>query len=182
MFPWLGHFRRLVGPTTYDLRQERNGARMGMYGTIYRIPASDTDRLASLDVGELLEALDAYEAVDLDKCWNAVSWLSQACGAPQDIVLSGDPIGEDLGYGPIIYRSPVQTEQLRDFLSTLSVEKIDSVIDLVKLTSDDVYPGVWDREEEKDDNRAWILASMQETISLYNRAATAGDGTATIIS
>jgi Domain of unknown function (DUF1877) len=155
---------------------------MGMYGTIYRIPASEATRLASLDVEGLMEALDAFETVDLDKSWNAVSWLSSKCGALDDAVLSGEPIGEDLGYGPIIYRSPAQTKQIGDFLSTLSEEKIDAEIDFAKLTSDDIYPGVWDREEEEDDNRVWLLQSMQEMIALYAAAGAAGEGTATIIS
>ena len=68
----------------------------------------ETARRIALDpelLDELLESESAQECVDLDKAWHGVHWLltgsaEESSGPASDAILGGEPVGEDLGYGP----------------------------------------------------------------------------------
>lgn len=132
--------------------------------------------------GEWLEgqALDA-PTVDLDKAWHGVhhaltgsAW--EPGGELGGVVLGGTEFGEDFGYGPSRWLSTQEVSRLAAALEAMSPEAFAARIDLAAMARDDVYPAVWDRAEEADDLREWLLDGFGMLRAGFSAARDAGDG------
>jgi hypothetical protein len=129
----------------------------------------EAEELADADFDELEDAFADNE--DLDKMWSAVGWVLRRCGAPVDPVQAGsEHIGEDFGFGPLIYFPPEQAASIAASLDAVTDADLAGAIDFDELTRDDIYPNVWERAEEHEDLRDWIVSSCQSVILVYRIA------------
>ena len=114
-----------------------------------------------LDPGEVVEA-------DLDKAWHGVHFLlsgSAAEGsAPLDfLVVGGHEVGdEDVGYGPGRVFRAAEVAAIHRALRGLSESDLQRRFDPARMTKLGIYPAVWDREEEREDNEAFLLDAFGE--------------------
>ena len=84
------------------------------------------------------------EILDLNKDWNVLHYLftghSDAASAPGDALLTGQPIGRDLGYGPPRLHGVVETRAFRDFLAPLDSDRLVGRMDFTQMANLRVYP------------------------------------------
>src|SRR4051812_29594492 len=83
-----------------------------------RMAIATCDDIATLpaepEYEQLMAMLDVESGVDLDKMWDAVRSLFD--GGP-DPILGGEPVTDDLGYGPATFVSP---ERVTEIVSSYS--------------------------------------------------------------
>ena len=65
---------------------------------------------------------------------------ADAASAPGDTLLTGVPLGRDLGYGPARLHDPADTRAFRDFLATLSVDRLAARMDFAQIVQAGIYP------------------------------------------
>lgn len=119
--------------------------------------------------------------LELNKTWHILHFLmtghSNAFPSPGDALLSGTPVGENLGYGPARLHSPTETRSFSDFLAHLQVELVISRLDFNALAHADIYPVSTEPEfRDAEDWRSEIAKSFISLKSYVTRAAESGDG------
>lgn len=120
---------------------------------------------------------DPGESVDLDKSWHAIHYLltgEQYDGEPPlcNAVLGGDPVGEDLGYGPARYLTAAEVVDVADALGTVDPDDLRQRYgDGSPLADADIYPSIWDRDPDGLD---YVLTHFAELVAFYRRAADNG--------
>lgn len=130
----------------------------------------------------VLDRLGPFEEVlDLDKSWNILHYLftghSDAASAPGDALLSGEPIGRDLGYGPLRAHDVAETRAFRDFLEPLTTERLVGRMDFKQMASLRVYP--IDAVPYPANAQAWrtdIARAFQQLRAYVQGAADKGEG------
>lgn len=148
---------------------------MSMSGHLLAIGQDEAESFAEMDPEEFVAKF--LDGLILEKAWNAVGWLIQRCAVSTNPVLGGDvSIGEDFGYGPLIYFSPGRVGALRAELDALDRSVLSAHFDPAALAADDVYPHVWDRPDEADENREWIVDACEDLIGLYRTGCDEGLG------
>lgn len=125
---------------------------MGMYGTL--TAATEFDR-ARVRAGTPIEDLfGAGPTVNLEKFWQAMHFLFTGNKGRIDdsplskVVLGGARLGPDLGYGPARYLTPAEVKAIAHALSETSFESIWTRFGPRLMTRLEVYPDVWDDEDE----------------------------------
>jgi len=117
----------------------------------------------------LLTALGAVEApLDLHKSWHLLHYLFAGDVGPTEAVesalMSGEELGEDLGYGPPRLHDAAATAAFAAFLKQLTSEKLEARLNLEEMQRAGVYaipmgPRVTKRDE--DDLREEIGAYFE---------------------
>lgn len=112
-------------------------------------------------------------ALDIDKAWDGIGFLLSRCGGAasadiNDAVYGGDPVGEDLGYGPARLISPPRVKQLAQALALIDVATLTQAFDSDAMVREEVYPNIWDDEE---DALAYLLEYWPLLTEHYQRAA-----------
>ena len=87
---------------------------------------------------------------------------------------SGAPVTDDLGFGPAAFLSPDEVQSMAAVLSGVSDERLAGAF--AALEMGDVYPMVWDRPDEVDDNSSGTLVATRAAIALVERAAVRREG------
>lgn len=155
---------------------------MSMNGRLRLVSDAEIDQLAANpDTVEefLFGEEDAYEDrsdLDLDKMWHAIHFLLTG-GAHEErppldfLALGGEEMGDDLGYGaPRACRSRVVRE-IAKALEALTPDAALARFDPDRMSSLSIYPEVWDREDERADQQAWLRQSYTALRDLVLRAA-----------
>ncbi len=124
-------------------------------------------------VEELLESDDDETSVDLDKAWHGVHWLLTGAADVTDDVTSdalfgGEPIGEDLGYGPPRLLSPERASAVADALERLDVGTLRQRMDARAMTDAEIYPTIWDESDVFDE---YLAPAFERLRSFYLAAA-----------
>ncbi|WP_053228003.1 YfbM family protein [Spirochaeta cellobiosiphila] len=120
--------------------------------------------------------IDSSKRLDLDKSWHAIHFIISGSAwegdPPQNFLMSGQPIGNiDLGYGPARTFLSSEVKNINDFLNSSSFNF--STDDLVgKLSMNEIYPQVWNRQEDID----YIKAYFQELKLFINNAVDEKEG------
>jgi hypothetical protein len=118
---------------------------------------------------------------DLDKSWNVLHYLftghADVADAPGGALLSGSPIGDDLGYGPPRLHSPDETRAFADFLSRQDVARLQFQVNLAEMARLEVYPIYGDAgAEEAAEWREEIAFRVPELAAYVGTAAVHGSG------
>lgn len=118
----------------------------------------------------------AAAALEIGKDWHGIHYLltGQAWESPGvlgQVVLGGQEVGEDLGYGAARILSPEQVTTVAQALRELSPAELAAKFDPNALNEADIYPGNW---EEMD--RAGLAESYQRIGAYYDDAAAQGHG------
>ncbi|MGD9645920.1 MAG: YfbM family protein [Pirellulales bacterium] len=167
---------------------------MGIYCEVRALSAAEFERLAedpdALFEGEFdadePEALGASAASDgeaspnrisLEKAWHGLHYLLTGTAAegtgPLAFLLAG---GQNLGdeSEPIRYFPPGETSTIHRALSAVSDEELWSRFDPQAMEAADVYPNIWDEEEEELQEE--FLMYFGQLKSLVAAAAASGNG------
>lgn len=148
---------------------------MGMVGCFRRIAAVELSALVA-DPTRLDAVLGSGDSVDVDKAWAGIHYvLTGTADAGEwpwyDVVLGGNSIGDDRGYGPVRYHTAHDTAAIAQALSQITVDEFRNRFDPAAMTTADVYPAIWDQ--------AWALDYVSDAYAkvkdCYAAAAAAGD-------
>ena len=131
--------------------------------------AQDEDRLMSL-----ITDPQPPSGLDIDKAWHGVHYLltgntSTSKGPYGPVILGGQDVGPDLGYGPPRFLTVAEVAKVSKALSELPAEQFRRRYDPKAMEAADVYPHVWKREGAK--GLEWLQSAFQELVAFYARAA-----------
>ncbi|MEQ7128763.1 YfbM family protein [Actinopolymorpha sp. B11F2] len=152
---------------------------MGMIWVGYRRNSSAARQLLEDPdlLEDLLESDDGDTSVDLDKAWHGVHWLltgaeGPIAGIPSEAIFGGEPVGEDLGYGPGRLLPASRVSGVAAELHELDVDTLRSRMDPAAMTRAGIYPSIWDEEDVFD---AYLAPAYESLRGFYTAAARAGE-------
>ena len=131
--------------------RRRRWLRLLAMGMSYLAAAVDPEigqqwRDGALGFGELYEILDA--GVHLDKMWNAAQIMLGGSLEAVEPLMTGSPIGEDLGYGPPMFATPDDVRRVAGTLDAFSYEGLSEAFDPGEMVRQHAYPSVWNEPRE----------------------------------
>jgi hypothetical protein len=96
------------------------------------------------DARERIAALGTLEqALDLEKSWHILHYVCTGrvhpTGAPGDLLLTGEELGDDIGYGPARLHEPAATRGFSQFLEIQDVARLQSRVDVRAMNAAGVY-------------------------------------------
>lgn len=126
-------------------------------------------------VDELLDS-DGPGSLDLDKAWHGLHWLlTGSVDLTDDLasqaLLGGDPLGEDVGYGPVRLLAPDTVAAVARLLDGTDVAALRARMDPAEMDRAGVYPGVWD---EPDVLESFLAPALDQLRTFYARASAEG--------
>jgi hypothetical protein len=128
------------------------------------------------------ETYEDRSDLDLEKAWHGLHFLLTGAAyeerPPLDFLATGgEEIGdEDIGYGPArAYRSP-EVREIAAALTLLSPDALIERFDPGSMAAQGIYPHIWDREDEHQEQREWLRASYVALRDLVLGAARDGLG------
>ena len=109
-----------------------------------------------LDFGEdTCEALfsGGSDVLSLEKAWHGLHYLLAGdvwggSGHRAFLLMGGTEQGEDFGYGPPRYFDPQEVRSISNAINGISDDDLWSNFDANQMTTDDIYPGIWDEPED----------------------------------
>jgi hypothetical protein len=125
---------------------------------------------------------DDHETWFLDKAWDGVRYLLNMTGAPID-VHGGTPISdfEWSNDGPARCLTPDQVKEMSAYFQATPPEHLASHYDPAAMTAADIYPSIWDREDDAEGNLRWLQNEYEGLAGFFAAAAGAGDAIITMI-
>lgn len=119
------------------------------------------------------------EALDIDKAWHGLHFLLS--GSPREtkdlagqIIMGGERIGEDLGYGPAQYHSPEVVKKIHALLNSLAPEALQKRFDIGRMERAGIYPSIW--KADGDESLQYLIENYKQLSAFYAKAAKAGKG------
>jgi hypothetical protein len=151
---------------------------MGMILVGRRLNQDDLRRLLA-DPSLTHDLLDEEESaleLDLDKAWHGLHFLLadsawETVDGAGEAVLGGDPIGEDVGYGPARLLTPEKVHVVAAGLRDLGVDTLRGRYDAATLTAAQIYPDIWEEPDVFDSYLAPNFARLRE---MFVRASAEG--------
>jgi hypothetical protein len=130
----------------------------------YPVAAAELPTVIAMDIKALADWIGAEDrpAIDVDKAWQGIHTVLTGAAWPEGheldaLVFGGTPIGgEELSYGPARYLGADDVAALATLLEPIEVADFEARIDLALLARLDVYPQVWDRQDEADVNKTYL--------------------------
>jgi hypothetical protein len=96
-----------------------------------------------LDAGELGQLGPLQEALDLEKSWHILHYLFTGSvddtRSPGAALLSGEKLGEDIGYGPVRLHGEKATAEFARFLGTLDFAKLRARVSCKQMAAIGIY-------------------------------------------
>lgn len=123
---------------------------------------------------------ESEDTIDLDKAWHAIQFLLTGSaweGEPpmNFIVGGGTPIeNSDGGYGEARFFTKDEVTAISSALAGLSVESLLARYDGKELADADIYPSIWARPDEQDENLDYIRENYAELQSYVSGLANRG--------
>lgn len=147
-------------------------------------PVADDEVPAASGDPDVLDAIldeDRPGTFDVDKAWHGLHGL--LTGTAWDVgdglgrvVLGGQELGVDLGYGPARHLDASAVAELARQLAALDADRLAGSADLGALAALDLYPGVWSRPEATDEQRAWLAEAVRTVQEGFADCADRGMG------
>jgi hypothetical protein len=132
-----------------DVMMRMPPERRAVFDAQYRtsIEATPAAREAQARVGEArarLAGIGPFEqALNLEKSWHILHYLvtghTDDFNAPGDALLTGEPLGEDVGYGPARLHDETATQQFGRILETLDLTQLQARVNLREMKRLRVY-------------------------------------------
>jgi hypothetical protein len=121
----------------------------------------------------LMALLDVESGVDLGKMWDAVRSLFEDGPDP---ILGGEPVTDNLGYGPATFVTPARVREIVSRYSDTTTDDLKRRFSPAKLMAQGAYPPIWDRPDEMPDVEREVLVLADAVLKLYGRAEAEGKG------
>jgi Domain of unknown function (DUF1877) len=128
---------------------------MGMTFDLYAASAEEARRLeADPDsIYDFLVSRPEGAHLDLHKSWHGLHFT--LAGDPWEgrgplafLLAGGEPLGEDLGYGPFRLMGAREVLATANALDALTDEEFDKRFDIQQLAEAEIYPRIWDESRE----------------------------------
>lgn len=163
---------------------------MSMIGNLLRVTPSELEDY--LKNSSLLEnriyndETEDENLVDIDKTWDGIIFLltGQSLAFAEHhlvrVLFSGQLIDEeqDLGYGPAHYLTPDEVAELNNEISQITIADLKLKFNPAKMTELDVYPSIWDEDDDAFDYVADGFSTLQNT---FKDAAENGEAIITFL-
>lgn len=121
------------------------------------------------------EVQESESLLDVDKAWHAVHFL--LTGSPwggeqplKSVVLGGEEIGEDAGYGPARLVSAETVRAIDQAIAGIDKTELEGRFDADALNKAEIYPEGWGTEDV-----GYVSGAFEEIKEFYRAAATNGD-------
>lgn len=130
----------------------------------------------------VLAALGPFEPIlALSKTWHVLHYLltghADAGESPGDAILTGTPLGSDLGYGPPQLHDASETRAFRDFLAPLDASRLLTRMDFAQMRKLGIYPLVGEPDTEEIQSWRDEVAGIFPKLKAYvDQAWRKGDG------
>lgn len=116
--------------------------------------------------------------LDIDKAWHAIHYTLNGStwegeGPLSWVILGGQEIGEDVGYGPVRYLDSMQVKTIAAALSTVSPETFGAQFNPAAMDAAEIYPQGW--ESDGQDSLEYVLHYYDQLSSFYRMASERGD-------
>ncbi|MRW83814.1 DUF1877 family protein [Pseudoduganella sp. FT26W] len=117
--------------------------------------------------------------IDADKAWHAIHFLLNGSAMPEETdpapaIFGGEPIGEELDYGPARVLQPAEVQALAGTLAGIDAAQLRARYVPEQLTEADIYPSMWDRNDDTDLD--YVIENYLHMATFYRGAAERGDG------
>jgi len=128
-----------------EQRQQYAEARRELMAKMAEDPANAarTARLNALRP-QVADAGPYRPVLELKQSWKLLNFLitghDDGAPAPGDALVSGTPLGDDLGYGPPMLDDPAKARAFRDFLGPITPERLAARIDFDRIARLRIYP------------------------------------------
>lgn len=160
-------------PDAYREARQRQDAG-GLLGRLFKRAGSSA--VPDLDLADG-EGLDT----DLDKAWHGLHFLltgtSDGGTFPAGfLLLGGEEIDEDVGYGPAQAFSAAQTRQIAAHLAALDDSELAARFDPAKMMALNIYPEIWDRPAVEEDTLGYLMENLNLLRRVVTQASAAGRG------
>src|SRR5262245_58294684 len=161
---------------------------MGMYLSLHAVRPDDLQALLD-DPEAIPDLLGAARrggaSLSLEKAWHGLHYLLTGTAwenaSPLGFLLQGgEPVGEDLGYGPARLFRPDAVQQLDAALAQVSDDQLWSRFDPEQMEQEQIYPGTWDEPEA--DLREEYVGYFQELKRLVGQARAEGQALLVLLS
>jgi hypothetical protein len=155
-----------------------------MIGNFVAIPPERLDQLIA-DPDQISAVLYPEDGdaglphrLDIDKAWHAIHYTLN--GKPWEgegplslVVMGGEEIGDDVGYGPARYLTPQEVKDVAEALAAIDSAKFSERFNPALMDSEEIYPQVWERDG--DEGLEYVLDYYNDLSSFYETAAERGD-------
>ncbi|HTO00050.1 MAG TPA: YfbM family protein [Microthrixaceae bacterium] len=146
--------------------------------------AATAENVRSMDVEafiQWLEDSDGRISFDVDKAWHAVHFTLTGeewnpIGPFGEVVLGGEPFGEEIGYGPARWLSPEAVANAARELVNLSPDEFAGRLDLSSMFDNNIYPEIWNRDPVDEQLVEYVVAGYTEIRDRFTEAAASGQG------
>lgn len=153
---------------------------MGMIWVGYRRDEDEARAILADEerIDELLES-DNDRSVDLDKAWHGIHWLLTGSewstqGPLAQVILGGEELGEDIGYGPGRLLPASEVADVADALDALDLATLGERFDAAAMSAASIYPDVW-RSEPAAELVEWLVGEVKDLRTFYRTAADRGE-------
>lgn len=146
-----------------------------------RVKADELAVVIAMDGDALIEWMEQDRpAVDVDKAWHGIHAVLTRTAWPEGheldgLVFGGTPFVEDFGYGPARYLRPDEVVAIASLVEAIAVADFEARTDLGVLAQLDVYPSIWDRQDEAETNIAYLRDGYAELRDTFQSARAAND-------
>jgi hypothetical protein len=156
---------------------------MGMIGCFAAVDPTQLDALCrepDLLLTHLEQcAKDTTRSIDVDKAWHAIHFM--LAGDPDggeepaaSVVLGGQEVGEDFGYGPARVLSSEEVRAIGEFLRDMPPEKFSLRYAPREMDAAEIYPVAW--VDDGEEGREYVAHAYARLRKFYLEAAARGDG------
>lgn len=116
--------------------------------------------------------------VDIDKSWHGIHFiLTSIAGGDEtplaQVILGGEEVGEDLGYGPPRVLTTSEVQDIARALEAVSVEQFESRFDPAAMSASEIYPDIWERDGKEA--LSYLVENFPLVAAFYRDAAARGD-------
>lgn len=127
---------------------------------------------------------DRETHLDIDKSWHAIHYtLNESAwegeGPIAAVVLGGQELGEDVGYGPARYLAPAEVVAVAAALELVTPEDFAAKFDPVALDAAEIYPQGWGNS--MPEALEYVLDNYRQLCTFYKAAASRGDALLTYL-
>ena len=126
------------------------------------------------DISDYLYSDDVQESpslLDVDKAWHGVHFLLTGSTWEGEVplcwvVLGGEAIGEDIGYGPARFVSVEEVRQINNAISGIDASILSTRYDPDALNKAEIYPDGWG-----PDDAEYLTGAFEDIKTFYSSAA-----------
>lgn len=116
--------------------------------------------------------------LNIEKTWHAIHYTLNGStwggeGPLSWVILGGQEIGEDVGYGPARYLTPTQVKAIAAALATISSQTFVTQLDPAAMDAAEIYPQGW--ESAGQDGLDYVVQYYDQLSLFYRTAAESGN-------